>query len=122
MGPAMMSGDGNTHTINELAMEMDRIDARINVGDTEIWEIDNPSMMAHPFHVHHVQFQLLDRNGERPAPAERGLKDTVLVNPGETVRIIARFDDYADPDNPYMFHCHILEHEDMGMMGQFVVV
>ena len=46
----------------------------------------------------------------------------VLVRPFETVRIIKRFHDYADPVNPYMFHCHILEHEDVGMMGQFVVV
>ncbi len=45
----------------------------------------------------------------------------MLVRPFETVRIIKRFEDYADPVNPYMFHCHILEHEDVGMMGQFVV-
>ena len=50
-----------------------------------------------------------------------GWKDVVLLRPFETVRIIKRFDDYADPVNPFMFHCHILEHEDVGMMGQFVV-
>ena len=54
--------------------------------------------------------------------AEAGWKDTVLVMPRETVRIITHFSDYTDPDNPYMFHCHILEHEDAGMMGQFLVV
>jgi FtsP/CotA-like multicopper oxidase with cupredoxin domain len=78
--------------------------------------------MTHPFHIHDIQFQILDRNGNPPAPGERGLKDTVRVHGGETVRVIARFEDYADPDRPYMYHCHILEHEDAGMMGQFVVV
>ena len=45
-----------------------------------------------------------------------------MVRPGETVPLLMRFEDYADPENPYMFHCHILQHEDQGMMGQFVVV
>ncbi len=65
---------------------------------------------------------LLDRSRGALAPNEMGRKDTVVVNPGETVRLIMRFADYADPEAPYMFHCHILQHEDQGMMGQFVVV
>jgi bilirubin oxidase len=64
----------------------------------------------------------LTRDGSPPPDNEAGWKDTVLVMPGKTVRIIARFSDFVDPVNPYMFHCHILEHEDAGMMGQFVVV
>jgi blue copper oxidase len=52
----------------------------------------------------------------------RGLKDTVLVDSGSTVRVITEFADFADLKNPYMYHCHMLEHEDAGMMGQFVVV
>ena len=79
-------------------------------------------MMAHPFHIHDVQFRVLDRNGRAPGPEERGLKDTVTVAPREVVRVILRFEEYTDPDLPYMYHCHILEHEDAGMMGQFVVV
>jgi blue copper oxidase len=79
-------------------------------------------MMAHPFHIHNTQFRILDRNGVAPHPIEAGRKDTVLVFPGETVNILIRFDHYADPDRPYMYHCHILEHEDAGMMGQFTVV
>ena len=54
--------------------------------------------------------------------SEQGLKDTVLVYPREKVRIITQFENYTDAKTPYMFHCHILEHEDAGMMGQFVVV
>ncbi len=57
-----------------------------------------------------------------PPPEERGLKDTVRVLSGETVRVILRFEHYRDPDTPYMYHCHMLEHEDRGMMAQFVVV
>ena len=120
MGPRMMRGDG--FTINGRSMDMARIDARVPLGDVEIWEIVNDSPMGHPFHIHDIQFRILDRDGRPPAPWERGLKDTVWVDAGETVRVITRFDDYADPDHPYMFHCHILEHEDGGMMGQFVVV
>jgi bilirubin oxidase len=65
---------------------------------------------------------VLDRDGAAPPAYEQGWKDTVIVGREETVRLIMQFKDYADPTLPYMFHCHILEHEDMGMMGQFVVV
>jgi len=51
-----------------------------------------------------------------------GLKDVVFVHGGEVVRIIMKFPEYSDAKTPYMYHCHILEHEDQGMMGQFVVV
>jgi FtsP/CotA-like multicopper oxidase with cupredoxin domain len=108
--------------INSKSMAMDRIDEVVEKGVTEIWEVSNSSPMAHPFHVHNTQFRILDRNGAAPNAGERGLKDTVLVNPQERVRILVRFDNYTDPERPYMFHCHILEHEDAGMMGQFTVV
>lgn len=122
MGMGMMSGGGNSHSINGKVMEMTRIDEVVKLGDTEIWELRNVSMMPHPFHMHDVQFQILDRSGRSPAANEHGRKDVVLVNPDEVVRIIMRFEDYADPEAPFMYHCHILEHEDAGMMGQFVVV
>jgi len=109
-------------TINGVSMDMDRIDQTVKVDETEIWEVTNSSDLPHPFHVHDVQFLVLTRDGSPPAATEAGWKDTVLVMPRETVRIILQFSDYTDPDNPYMFHCHILEHEDAGMMGQFVVV
>ncbi|MCH7992148.1 MAG: multicopper oxidase domain-containing protein [Gemmatimonadetes bacterium] len=111
----------NPFGINGLRMDMNVINERIRLGDTEVWEITNPTTQAHPFHVHGDSFQVLSRNGFAPPENERGWKDVVLVRPSETVRIIKRFHDYADGVNPYMFHCHILEHEDVGMMGQFVV-
>jgi FtsP/CotA-like multicopper oxidase with cupredoxin domain len=73
----------------------------------------------HSMHLHDVQFQILDRDGKAPPPHEQGRKDTVLIAPGETVRIISRFLDYT---GIYMYHCHLLEHEDDGMMGQFEIV
>uniref|UniRef100_A0A5Q5CDB2 Cell division protein SufI n=1 Tax=Mycobacterium sp. (strain JLS) TaxID=164757 RepID=A0A5Q5CDB2_MYCSJ len=110
-------------SINGKPMDHARIDEVITRGATEIWEIDNrEALFYHPFHIHAVQFQILDRNGRPPADHERGWKDTVIVDPLEKVRVIARFAGYADPHLPYMYHCHILEHEDMGMMGQFVIV
>jgi FtsP/CotA-like multicopper oxidase with cupredoxin domain len=121
LGMGMMMGGGGM-TINNRAMDMNRIDEVVRVGTSEIWIIENPTMQAHPFHIHDVQFRILDRNGAAPSLGEQGLKDTVVVNPRERVKLLLSFADYTDPDRPYMYHCHILEHEDAGMMGQFTVV
>lgn len=118
----MMGGGGDQFFINNQGMDMSVINESIPMGTTEIWEIVNDSMMMHPFHVHHGQFQVLDRNGRPVHHHEMGYKDTVKVGPGETVRIVMTFDHFSDAELPYMYHCHILEHEDNGMMGQFVVV
>ena len=109
-------------TINGRAMRLDRVDQVVELGSTEVWEITNQHSQPHNFHPHLVQFAVLTVDGDRPPPALRGWKDTVYVPPDTTVRVVARFEDYADPDVPYMFHCHVLQHEDDGMMGQFVVV
>ena len=119
--PRRFELNANPFGINGKRMDMSVIDARIRLGTTEVWEITNPNSQAHPFHVHGDSFQILSRDSATPSAHELGWKDVVLVRPFETVRIIKRFHDYADPVNPYMFHCHILEHEDVGMMGQFVV-
>ena len=122
MGPMRMMGMGGGFTINGNAMEMQRIDEVVTMGETEIWEIANAGPMIHPFHIHNTQFRILDRDGRSPDANEAGLKDTVVVNPGELVRVLIRFENYTDAERPYMYHCHILEHEDAGMMGQFTVV
>jgi FtsP/CotA-like multicopper oxidase with cupredoxin domain len=108
--------------INDLQMDMDRIDQTVPVDTTEIWEIENRAGIPHNFHIHDTRFEILKVAGEPPGPTLRGLKDTVAVPPGEAVRVATRFGDYTDPSTPYMFHCHLLQHEDRGMMGQFVVV
>lgn len=115
-------GMGGSMGINGRAMSMDRIDFQVPLGSTEIWEIHNTTPLTHPFHIHGIQFRVLDRDGASPLQHELGLKDTVLVDSGSAVRVITEFSDYADAARPYMYHCHILEHEDAGMMGQFTVV
>ncbi len=93
----------------------------ITLGSTEIWSFPNNSNMAHPMHIHGCSFFVLDRNGIPPAPEEAGAKDVVLVDVGETVRVIAQFN-HTTEGWPYMYHCHNLMHEDNMMMLQFIVV
>ena len=106
---------------NHSLCDMNRIDYRIPLNNTEVWTLLDSTMVAHPFHIHDVHFYILDRNGNPPSPVERGRKDVVLIQPNETVRFITEFNDFADTTTPYMYHCHILMHEDDGMMGQFIV-
>jgi len=112
---------GISGTINGKSFDMNRIDEEVTRNETEIWVIRNRGGMmqtsGHPFHVHGTQFQVVSRNGKAPPEAERGFKDTVFVGIGEEVKIRVRF---THP-GIYMYHCHILEHEDNGMMGQFRV-
>jgi blue copper oxidase len=110
------------HMINGREMDMGRIDQVVTAGTTEIWEVTNDHGNLHSFHPHLVHFSVLDIDGRPPPPELSGWKDTIHVPPNTTLRIIARFDGEPDPDTPYMFHCHVLAHEDDGMMGQFVLV
>jgi len=107
--------------INGKRMNLNRIDEKVIAGDTEIWKVKNSGMHAHPFHIHGCSFKILSRNGKNPYLNEAGLKDTVLVYSNETVEVAVKFEHEASKDYPYMYHCHILEHEDAGMMGQFTV-
>ena len=106
-------------------------DETVAAGSTQIWEIVNGQgmmgmQMAHPIHLHGRQFRVLSREGMSTAGAvvaqgfvDAGWQDTVLVLPGETVRIKIPFTHHP---GLYLYHCHILEHEDMGMMRNFRVV
>ncbi len=116
MGGMMMGGGGMA--INGRPYDMRRIDFEVALGSVERWQIRS-TMVAHPFHVHGIRFRVVTENGGPPRPENTGWKDTVLV-PGEA-EILARFDQPARRDIPFMLHCHILEHEDAGMMGQFTV-
>ncbi|MFF0446296.1 multicopper oxidase family protein [Streptomyces sp. NPDC004609] len=111
-----------TSGINGKKVRMDRIDLTVVRGTTEIWTVRNEHDTPHNFHVHDVQFRVLEVDGEEPPPRLRGAKDTVFVPPNKAVKLAVRFDGSADPKTPYMYHCHLLYHEDQGMMGQFVVV
>lgn len=106
---------------NDSTFDMMRIDYEIPLNSIEIWRLVNRTMVAHPFHIHDVQFNILDRHGIPPGPEESGWKDVILIPPYDSARFITKFTDFVDTVIPYMFHCHILMHEDDGMMGQFVV-
>lgn len=108
--------------INGTSMQMDRVDEVVELNSTEIWTVRNDMDMPHSLHVHDVQFELLTIDGSAPGPELSGWKDTIYLRPESEYRIIMRFEDYSDPTVPYMYHCHLLWHEDQGMMGQFVVV
>lgn len=106
----------NGMTINGKHMDMRRIDERVVKGTVERWVLEGD---LHNFHAHGCSFQVDSVNGEAPPAYMRSWKDTVITN--ERSSFIVRFDHLASDEFPYMFHCHLLEHEDMGMMGQFVV-
>lgn len=104
--------------INGRPFDMARIDYEVSAGAVERW-IVSAEMMGHPFHIHGVRFLVTRDKGGAPRPENRGWKDTVFVD-GE-VELLVQFRDAASSTAPFMFHCHILEHEDRGMMGQFTV-
>jgi FtsP/CotA-like multicopper oxidase with cupredoxin domain len=100
----------------------DPITERPAVGATEVWEMHNFTADAHPIHVHEVQFEVVDRQphggtSRPPEPWERGFKDTVIAYPGEITRIRARF----SVAGRFVWHCHIVEHEDNEMMRPFQI-
>lgn len=105
-------------TINGRTFAMDRIDERVPLGATEVWEIVSPEM-AHPFHVHGAHFRVLGEDGGMPKAWNGGLKDTVLVT--DSAELLVTFTRRAGADAPFVYHCHLLEHEDGGMMGAFTV-
>ncbi|WFP75076.1 multicopper oxidase family protein [Mesorhizobium sp. WSM4906] len=101
--------------INGKAFDMKRVDIVAKAGETELWEIVNQADMDHPFHLHGTQFQVVERerDGKVSKPPYLAWKDTVNVARGETVRLVTR----QERPGPRMYHCHILEHEQLGMMG-----
>ena len=108
------------HQINGKMYEMDRIDEHVPFGETEIWTLVNDDRYAHPVHIHGTHFRVVSRTGGRPGvmPWEQGVKDTVLMLPGETVKIAVAF---TAQRGLFLLHCHNLEHEDAGMMTNFMV-
>lgn len=106
-------------TINGRAFDHDRVDARPELGASETWLLANTTQQTHFIHIHDVDWVVLQRNGD-PAPVhEQGLKETFRIDPGEVVLVGSTFTDHL---GPYMMHCHMLEHEDHGMMNTWEVV
>jgi blue copper oxidase len=120
MGPQGLNGP---FLFNGETFDMSVVNYEIDLNATEVWTLTNQSAIAHPFHIHDIQFNVIEYNGGTPPSHLSGWKDVILVPAMMgTVKFITRFEDFANPDIPYMYHCHILVHEEGGMMGQFVVV
>ncbi|PVZ83351.1 multicopper oxidase CueO [Serratia sp. S1B] len=124
--PGMKQGDSSfdfshANTINGKAFDMNKPVFEAKRGQYEKWTISGEGdMMLHPFHIHGTQFRILSENGKPPAAHRRGWKDTVLVE-GARSEVLVRFNHLANAQQPYMAHCHLLEHEDTGMMLGFTV-
>lgn len=120
---------GITHGDNGSAFEFDgetfdmnTVNQTVKLNAVEAWTITNNRIFGHAFHIHDVQFSIVSRSTGDVPDVEKGWKDTLGIMPNETVTFIAKFDDYASPTDAYMYHCHMMNHEDGGLMGQFLVV
>jgi blue copper oxidase len=102
--------------INGKPYDIGRIDAETRLGTTEVWEVVSMGM-AHPFHVHGALFRILSIGGAPPAAYLTGWKDTVLVE--DKAELLVAFNRPATREHPFMYHCHILEHEEAGLMAQY---
>ncbi len=108
-----------TWLINGRSYDPSYADVDVQLDSTVTWELRNKTSVAHLLHLHHTDWYLLERNGKKPPPWERCLKDTFFMDPGERLLVAGHFSDYT---GPYVIHCHMLDHEDHGLMSQFNVV
>nr|WP_256478139.1 multicopper oxidase domain-containing protein [Corynebacterium stercoris] len=112
----------NGFQINEQSMDMHRVDIVVDHAGRELWHVTNENDdWPHNFHIHNARFQVAEVKDGAIAFAD-GWHDTISIPPLATVSLLVEFGYYPDPTLAYMFHCHMLFHEDQGMMGQFVVV
>lgn len=121
----MMSALGQVigpFNINGVHFDMSTINVTTYLNNIEKWRVTNNTGIAHPFHIHDMHFYLLNVNGSAVPNYEQGKKDVVMVMPQHYVEFITKFEDFANDTTPYMYHCHLLHHEDDGMMGSFRVL
>jgi len=115
-------GPGTPFTFNNAAYDMDTINHQVKLNSTEKWTISNGRTFGHSFHIHDVQFSIVSRSSGPIPDYEKGWKDTFFIRPNEKVSFVAKFADYASTQYPFMYHCHMANHEDEGLMGQFLVI
>ena len=108
--------------LDNTAFSLNHINKTVQLDTIEKWTIVNSNIFSHAFHIHDVQFNIVSRSTGAVAAYESGWKDVLYLFRGETVSFVTKFTDYADSIHPFMYHCHFSNHEDGGMMGQFVVV
>jgi FtsP/CotA-like multicopper oxidase with cupredoxin domain len=117
-----LGGDADTGTywtVNGKPFDPRRVDLKVPLGATQTWLLRNNSPITHYIHIHEETWHTVAYNGKKPPPWLRGTEDTWRVDPGDTVTVAAKFTDYT---GVFMIHCHMLNHEDDGMMAQFAVV
>lgn len=114
------TGGTSTWVVNGQSFGMEKpVLASVPHGAVERWRFVNPTNLPHPVHIHLIQFQVLELNGQPQDPAKHGWKDTFVAPPGGQIVVAARFEGYT---GRYLFHCHNLEHEDLGMMADYEIV
>ena len=114
-------GSGIPFDLDNKPFNLTTINHVVTTGTTEKWTVKNNNVFGHNFHIHDVQFKLVSRSTGAIGAYEAGWKDNFFISKNESVSFVARFVDYADETHPFMYHCHFANHEDGGMMGQFVV-
>jgi spore coat protein A len=113
------SGDHTAWTINGKPCDHSRVDATIPLGSVQRWLLVNTSTITHYIHLHEEAWRTISRNGQPPPAWEAGYQDVWRLDPGDSVEVAARITDYT---GDFMIHCHMLDHEDHGMMATFEVV
>jgi bilirubin oxidase len=116
------TGPGTPFTFDDLGYSMDHVAQTVVLDTVEAWNIENGRIFGHSFHIHDVQFAIVERSSGPVPEYEKGWKDTFYIQIDEKVSFVAKFDDYASSEHPFMYHCHMANHEDEGLMGQFLVV
>ncbi len=112
---------GSAFTFDNNTYGFNSINQNIQLNAVEKWTIVNNNIFSHSFHIHDIQFKIISRSSGSVAAYESGWKDVVYIPLGESVSVIAKYDDFSSGVNPYMYHCHFSNHEDEGLMGQFLV-
>lgn len=119
MSMNMNHGQMGMHTINGLSYDSARFDIKVKANSLESWTFKNRTQEIHPIHIHGVQFQIQSRTGGRSIqPTEMGWKDSFVLLHGESATVLIRF---SSELGRHLFHCHNLEHEEDGMMLQYVI-
>lgn len=114
--------NGPAFSFNNVTYDHQTINQTIKLNAVEKWTIMNNNIFGHSFHIHDVQFKIISRSSGTVGIHESGWKDTVYLPVGESVTFLTKFDDFTSTKHPFMYHCHFANHEDAGMMGQFLVI
>jgi bilirubin oxidase len=114
-------GPGTPFTFDSAGYDMGKINQTVALNAVEAWTIANGRAFGHAFHIHDVQFKIISRSTGAVPEYEQGWKDTFYIRINESVTFVAKFDDFASGEHPFMYHCHMSNHEDEGLMAQFLV-